>query len=163
MSNKFFSLPSSSLLNTSLNSKKAFTLIELLVVIVIIGILATLATVALSSARVKARDARRVSDVRQIQTALELFFNDQGSYPSTAAVMPSNAITTSGGTYMAKIPGNPTPFAESGCPAAQNVSQYIYAQVNSGLSYSLTYCLGGSTGSIPAGVNTATPSGITAN
>ena len=58
--------------------KSAFTLIELLVVIAIIGILSTLAVVALQNARSKARDSKRVADVKQIQTALELYFNDNG-------------------------------------------------------------------------------------
>ncbi len=141
--------------------KKGFTLIELLVVIVIIGILATLATVALGSARTKARDARRLSDVRQMQTALELYFNDQGGYPATATVAPGLSISTAGGTYMAKIPGNPAPYGEGGCPSAAANSAYIYTQDNGGLSYTILYCLGGATGSISAGTNRATPAGIT--
>ncbi|OGY45023.1 MAG: hypothetical protein A3A24_02510 [Candidatus Buchananbacteria bacterium RIFCSPLOWO2_01_FULL_46_12] len=61
---------------------KGFTLIELLVVIAIIGLLSTLAVVALNSAREKARDAKRVADVKQVQTALELYYNDASSYPA---------------------------------------------------------------------------------
>jgi type II secretion system protein G len=139
--------------------KKGFTLIELLVVIVIIGILATLATVALGSARTKARDARRLSDVRQMQTALELYFNDQGSYPATV-VQGSTITTLAGTTYMAKVPGNPPPIGEGGCPTAAANSSYIYTQDNGGLSYTILYCLGGTTGSISAGTNRATPAGI---
>lgn len=65
--------------------QKGFTLIELLVVIAIIGLLSTLAVVALNSARSKARDAKRVSDVKQIQTALELYYADNSGYPGETA------------------------------------------------------------------------------
>jgi len=61
-------------------NKKAFTLIELLVVIAIIGLIATLSVIALGNARSKSRDSKKVGDIKQVQTALELFFNDQGRY-----------------------------------------------------------------------------------
>lgn len=61
---------------------KAFTLIELLVVISIIGILATLVTANLNSARSRARDAARKSDMRNIATGLRLYFNDRGNFPA---------------------------------------------------------------------------------
>ncbi|MDO8592521.1 MAG: type II secretion system protein [bacterium] len=67
----------------SLQGKRGFTLIELLVVISIIGFLTTAAVVMLNSARMKARDARRISDLKQIQTALELFYDQYGQYPVT--------------------------------------------------------------------------------
>lgn len=65
-----------------LENKKGFTLIELLVVIAIIGLLATLSIVALNSAREKAQIARRMADMRQIMTALELYRDTYGVYPS---------------------------------------------------------------------------------
>ena len=67
--------------------KSAFTLIELLVVIAIIGILSTLSVVSFNSARQKSRDTRRVADIRQIQTALEMYaFNRlDGLYPITSS------------------------------------------------------------------------------
>ncbi len=55
-----------------MRNKKGFTLIELLVVIAIIGLLSTLAVVSLNSARAKARDAKRVSDVKQLSTVIEM-------------------------------------------------------------------------------------------
>ena len=63
------------------NHKKGFTLVELLVVIAIIALLSTMAVVALSSAREKARNVKRVADVKQIVTSLELYNNDANGYP----------------------------------------------------------------------------------
>ena len=79
---------------------RGFTLIELLVVIAIIGILSSVVLASLNSARTKSRDARRISDIKQIQLANELYFDSVGSYASTtAALVPE---------YLAAIPIDPT-------------------------------------------------------
>ena len=134
-----------------LRSKQGgFTLIELLVVIAIIGILSTCAVVALNNAREKSRDAKRVSDVKQMQTALELLYNDANGYAT--AITAGSAIFHGGTTYMASAPTNPSP---GGTP-------YTYATIGSEpyTSYTLTYTLEGTTGGITSGLHTATPSGI---
>ena len=66
------------------NSEYGFTLIELLVVISIIGLLASVILVSLNGARVKGRDVKRLSDLKQIQTALELYYSDNNHYPITS-------------------------------------------------------------------------------
>ena len=58
-----------------------FTLIELLVVIAIIGLVSSTALASLRSARSKARDARRIAAIRQLMTALELYYDKNGRYP----------------------------------------------------------------------------------
>jgi len=134
--------------------KKAFTLIELLVVIAIIGLLATLSVVALNNARLKSRDAKRVADVKQMQTALELYYNDMNLYPPDSMVTPTNAFgiysTSTNGTttYMQTIPTPPTP------PVGPDA--YSYTQDESGASYSLRYLLEGTVGNITVGLHTAT-------
>ena len=65
------------------NNSRGFTLIELLVVIAIIGILSSVVLASLNVARAKARDAFRKSAMKQLQVALELYFDSNNSYPST--------------------------------------------------------------------------------
>lgn len=63
------------------NKNKGFTLIELLVVIAVISLLSSVILSSLNSARSKARDAKRKQDTLQIRTALQMYYNDNGSYP----------------------------------------------------------------------------------
>lgn len=150
-----------------MKKQKGFTLIELLVVIAIIGLLSTLAVIALNNARSKARDARRVSDIKQIQSAMELYYNDSNQYPgtpngTTAVDIGDNclssdgfAATCTGSTiYMTKVPANPEPGA----------MDYEYVNTGavstSGRTYALRYELEGTTGGVTVGVNTATQAGL---
>ncbi|MEI7452136.1 MAG: FISUMP domain-containing protein [Candidatus Falkowbacteria bacterium] len=141
------------------NKKSAFTLIELLVVIAIIGLLATIAVVALNNARSKARDAKRVADVKQMQTALDLYYNDKGYYPSSAEFAAGSlfATTTQGTTtYMAIIPTAP-PQADGACTTPQN--RFAYNKISDS-SYTISYCLGGPVGTLAAGPKCASPEGV---
>jgi prepilin-type N-terminal cleavage/methylation domain-containing protein len=61
--------------------KKGFTLIELLVAISIIAIISTVLLANFNAARERGRDAQRKADLRNIQTALRLYYNDYGGYP----------------------------------------------------------------------------------
>jgi len=145
-------------------NKKGFTLIELLVVIGIIGLLSTLAVVALGSARQKARDSKRLSDIKQVQTALELYFTDTNSYPSgsytlgtDATCLTGDGFTTGSGctgattTYMGLIPSDP----QSG------TYDYEYSAASgTPTTYVLTTYLEGSVNDLGPGTVTATPDGI---
>lgn len=145
-----------------MNKKKAFTLIELLVVIAIIGIIATFAVVALQSSRARARDAKRVADVKQMTTALAMYSQTAGTYPESLS--PGDSIrypeNASGTVYMEVVPAPPTP-SDGNCVAS---SSYAYVPVENedgqNISFEITYCLGDATGDIPAGVNIATPAGM---
>ena len=89
-----------------MKSTRGFTLIELLVVIAIIGILSSVVLASLNGARKKGRDARRISDLKQIQLALELYYDSNSSeYPDAASSLASTYISTlpadpQGGAYL---------------------------------------------------------------
>ena len=87
--------------------QKGFTLIELLVVIAIIGILSTIVLVSLNTARSKARDVRRISDLRQVALALEMYYDDgNNAYPVLASCGAIPSSLASGG-YIGAIPVDP--------------------------------------------------------
>jgi len=65
--------------------QKSFTLIELLVVIAIIGLLSSIVLVNMQGVRAKARDAKRIQDMRQIVTALQLYYSKYERYPSISS------------------------------------------------------------------------------
>ncbi|HEY4473972.1 MAG TPA: prepilin-type N-terminal cleavage/methylation domain-containing protein [Candidatus Paceibacterota bacterium] len=79
---------------SDVGAKPGFTLIELLVVIAIITILSSVVLTSLSDARRNSRDAKRIGDVKQIQLALELFYDSQSSYPTTLSALKPVYIPT---------------------------------------------------------------------
>jgi prepilin-type N-terminal cleavage/methylation domain-containing protein len=145
------------------NNKSGFTLIELLVVIAIIGLLSTLSVLALNTARAKARDAKRISDVKQIQTALEMYYNDVSDYPAAASVTPGQAISSSNGVFLRQIPSAPLPTDGAVCGSNVTAYTYTYSSATTGgnASYQIRYCLGSTVNSITGNqMQTATPAGI---
>lgn len=91
--------------------KRAFTLIELLMVVAIIAIISAVVLTSLSGARVKSRDAKRVSDVAQLQLALEQYFDRCGQYPNEindTAASNCNASGITFATFISKIPTPPS-------------------------------------------------------
>lgn len=105
--------------------QNGFSLVELLLVILVILLLATVSAIAVNSQKAKARDAKRISDIRAIQTALEFYKSDEGQYPvSNEAIILGKDLTklcgkAEGGfvtastecksetTYMSAIPADP--------------------------------------------------------
>ncbi len=139
--------------------KKGFTLIELLIVMTLIGVLASLVTVNLRNATMKGRDAQRKSDLKNIQTALRLYYNDFGRYPASSPVgggmmtacgtvaSPTNCTygqiwTKAGTTYMNILPDDPL-----------KTPDYVYTYINDD-DYTLRACL--ETKNDPKGVALAT-------
>jgi general secretion pathway protein G len=92
-----------------------FTLIELMVVILIIGLLATIVVQNLRSATDKAKRVKAQADISQIKSALDRYYLDAGSYPTSDQGLPALiAAPTSGndpkdwgGPYIERIPLDP--------------------------------------------------------
>ena len=108
-----------------------FTLVELLVVI---GILATLLSLSLLFINPVAQlnkvdDAERKSDLQEIKTALDLYYNDHSCYPQT---LPFGSPWTENGTvYMRKVPQDPTCSSTPGsCYTYKNLATSACPQWN---------------------------------
>lgn len=153
-------------------NQKGFTLIELLVVVAIIGLLSSVVLISLNTARSKARDAKRLADIRQVSAALEIYFNDTGHYfvPTANATTPTAVHTQLGGaaaasptpatafsSYMQTLPQAPTP-ADGSCTTSNN--PYLYSTDATGSTYTIAFCLGGVTGGYSGGTHSVTPNGV---
>ena len=104
---------------------KGFTLVELLVTIAILTTLMAIAFISFTSIQKTSRDAKRQSDLKVIQGALEQYHADQGFYPTSSF---DNLIGTANPfkdpsnlkTYLQKIPTDPVDNTHT------YVSQYKY-------------------------------------
>lgn len=162
-----------------MKNKKGFTLVELLVVVAIIALVATFAAVAVNSARSKQRDASRLSNIRQLQSALEDSFNETNTYPdgdllplgdaSQSICLGSNGFSPdcSGvdSTFLRVVPQTYEDGLEGivtcGEPARR---AFCYSVKNDGDSYVIYFELENAFTPVglQAGVNCATPDGMKA-
>jgi prepilin-type N-terminal cleavage/methylation domain-containing protein len=91
-------------------SSQGFTLIEMLVVIAIIGILMTIIFGNITTSRQKARDGKRISDLKEIQLALQQFFAACKQFPDSltaSAACPDGSGYTFG-QFLKDIPADPS-------------------------------------------------------
>ena len=80
------------------NIRRGFTLIELLVVISIIAFLSSVVIATTNTARAKARDAKKLSDAKQVSTAMEMWYSDNKTMPSSL-----NQLVPK---YLSQVPDN---------------------------------------------------------
>ena len=123
------------------NFRKGFTLIEILIVVAIIAILATVVLVGLGPTQQSGRDARRLSDLREVQTGLQIYFNKCGVYPNTNGgatgcategdewASMARALTTDVSVGINSVPNDPLNITAGKAPT------YYYAAPAGGTTY----------------------------
>jgi len=131
-----------------IKKQRAFTLVELLVVIAIIGILSTLSLVFLNNIRSQSRDAKRIVDISQMQKALELFYYDQGRYPTTEEWSAGGLKFFNSYEYIVYL--NKIPEAPLGGYCLNN---YVYSPGNNNSRYAINFCLENDKGNLSSGLN----------
>lgn len=112
-----------------LNKSSGFTIVELLIVIVIIGVLAALVIVAYNGIQARARDATRVTDMRNVKTAIESYYADNSSYPPANFTSLSSYLVPK---YIKSIPIDPINAAQGG---KAYIYYYTRGYKKSGTSY----------------------------
>ncbi len=119
-------------------ARRGFTLIEILIVVAIIAILASVVLVGLGPTQSLGRDARRLSDLHEVQNGLELYYNKGGSYPVIGAGKWATLETalTSDAIGINSVPNDPTSGAT-----------YQYGTDAAGTTYVIAAVLENGTGS----------------
>jgi prepilin-type N-terminal cleavage/methylation domain-containing protein len=122
-----------------------FTLIEIMVVMAIIAVLAALSVGSYRSSQIKARDAERKNDLKQISNSLEVYYNDKGQYPVNSIDGKINGcvsaatcdwddawVDENGTTYMVELPGDTRSYLNY-YYSSDGTSFQIYARLENDL------------------------------
>lgn len=89
-----------------------FTLIEMLIVLAIIGLLITIAVVALNTTQKRTRDMKRISDMTNLQTALELYYDSNATFPALTTASTWSDVQVALKAHTDKLPLPPSPTDE---------------------------------------------------
>jgi len=117
-----------------LKNQKGFTLLEILVVTVIIGILASFTTANLMGGVPRARDTQRKNDLKQLQTALQLYYADNNQYPPSDSCQWSSQtcwqtlLGEDTARYINPMPKDPLDRDLGFCETKQNCYVYRYCR-----------------------------------
>jgi general secretion pathway protein G len=171
-------------------SQRGITLIQTLVLVGIVGIVILIFTVLLAGERKKSRDNIRVANIKQVQAALELFYSQNGSYPSTASGptrgnsghnwlpnMEDHGITDTFNKFLPQELIAPLPADSAICRASKPcngdtaavANDFCYTAYPAGCSaagdvkcndFLLDFCLGKNVGGLSAGRHSITKTGM---
>ena len=126
----------------SLKRKQSgFTIVELLIVIVVIGILAAIVITTFTGVQKKGRDADRKSDVNAIYSQVEVYFAQEGKYPTLANLNDGDFRNTNLKGLSADALTDPKGSGATlvGAPVA---NAYSYVVTPTGCDNSTTDCIG---------------------
>ena len=117
-------------MRNKISNRKGFTLVELVVVVAVIAILSGIVIANISSSRSKARDAKRISDIAQIQLALEQYFDRCGKYPALGYANLSGTNNTcptgiSFSSFISVVPKDPSTGIDYGYGVSADNLDYI--------------------------------------
>jgi general secretion pathway protein G len=120
-------------------NKKGFTLIELMVVIALIGILSSVILASLTTVKERNRDAKRVSDIREIEKALSLYQISNNSFPVPAD--PSGEIILTGTDEISELLEDGGHISEAPTDPQHPATSYTYQTNSQGGTFILSFCL----------------------
>lgn len=113
--------------------KQAFTLIEIIIALTLVAVFITLPVLAYGSYAKTSRDTQRKNDVNKIQSALELYKANTGSYPSEDTW---KDVLVDGG-YLSEIPEDL--YDGRAAPGDNGLAYgYAYQNIDNGFSYQLS-------------------------
>jgi len=123
-------------LGVRLRSNRGFSLTELMIAISIVGTTATLAGAQMDDILPMARDAQRKANIKQVQTALNIYYDNHEQYPISSGDEPTTAdwqmikgiLESVDETYVPEMPHDPL-----------NTDQYIFKYWSDGQKFKLTY------------------------
>jgi prepilin-type N-terminal cleavage/methylation domain-containing protein len=148
----------------NIKQKEGFTLIEILIVVAIIAILASVVLVGLGPTQEAGRDARRISDLSEVQNGLELYYNECGFYPGPAqAATPCSAFgspLTSWSDLSASLTGTPGIGVANVPNDPSSGRSYEYGTDSIGSTYVLEATLENGGNSVFTGYNPPSLTGI---
>ncbi|MDO8668456.1 MAG: type II secretion system protein [bacterium] len=119
-----------------MKNNRGFSLTEIMIAVSIIGSAATLAGANMDDILPMARDAQRKANVHQVQTALNLYYNDHEQYPATSGDQPTaegwqlikDTLESAEKIYMPEVPNDPL-----------NNNQQVFKYWSDGQEFKIAY------------------------